>query len=189
MSNTVHVHVQYARPSTRAYVQQAHRADVPTYNRCTAQAVHAKYCTRTVWTSKHAYLRTIGASLRVLMPNTVHVQRAYPSMALCTLGASLKLPGRTLNMYTYRCTPRRAHSHAIEVPMYKYKYNVNAHVHKPTYNRCTAWGPFRLSTLKTVHVQIKVLTQTVIAASLRLPMPNTVQVQVQCARPRPRTHA
>ena len=102
MSNTVHVHVQYARPSTRAYVQQAHRADVPTYNRCTAQAVHAKYCTHTVWTSKHAYLRTIGASLRVLMPNTVHVQRAYPSMALCTLGASLKLPGRTLNMYTYR---------------------------------------------------------------------------------------
>ena len=129
MPNTVHIHVQCARPSTRAYVQQEHCSGRPrqtlytytysvhaqahglTCNRRIAQASNTKHCTRTrtVGTSKHMGVRTIGASLNLPIPTTVQVQvqRGHPR-------SRIHVQRRPRS--GYRCRP-----------LCKYKYSVSAH--------------------------------------------------------------
>ena len=91
--NFVQAQVQCVRTSTSSHIHYVRHSGYPcrilytytyrvhaqsrgiTYNRCIAQAAHAKHCarTRTVCTPKHAGLRRIGKLLKLLMPNTVHV--------------------------------------------------------------------------------------------------------------------
>ena len=90
LCTSTNTHIHYARRSGCScrtlcnfkYSVHVH-VHAPTYNRCIAQTTHVKHCTRTrtVCTSNHTGLGTIGASLRLPMPNNVHVhvQGAHPS--------------------------------------------------------------------------------------------------------------
>ena len=98
----------------------------PTYNKCIAQDVHAKHCTRsrTGCTSTHAHSRTIGASLRGPMPNTVHIHvRGARSTPLACNG------------YTAQATHNRhitltAHAeHCASIQTYTFARKVHHSVH------------------------------------------------------------
>ena len=95
-TNNAHVHVQFRRPSTRAYVLWAHRLGypcslrthihAPTYNGGTFPAIHVDHCASAsiACTPTSTYPRTIDTSLRPPMPNTVHVHTQGASQ-ICTV--------------------------------------------------------------------------------------------------------
>ena len=87
------------------YTYRGHaQARGSTHNRCIAQAVHVKQCTRTctVCPPKHADFRTLGASLKPPMPNTlhVHVEGVRQARALTSNRSTAKLRTLTRAMYT-----------------------------------------------------------------------------------------
>ena len=140
-----------------------------TYNRCIAQAVHAKHCarTRTVCTSKHTGICTLCASLRLPIPNTVdvHVECAHPRS---------RTPVQRRHRSGHPCQPRC-----------KYKYSVHAHVHATTHNRCiTQAAAEHCTCLRTGCTSTHAHSRT-IGASLRPLMLNTVHIHVRSARSTP----
>ena len=122
MPNTVKVQAQDVRARTSTHVHYVRRpvcpchklymytysahpqAPGPTHKRCIAQAVHAKHCTRrcTVCTPKNAGSRTLGASLKLPMPNTVyvHVPGARHERALTSNRSTADFRTRIRTVYT-----------------------------------------------------------------------------------------
>ena len=108
------------------------------YTTYATQTVDDKHCTctRTVCKLKTAGLCTIGASLRLSMPNTVHVHKqcARPSMRVhIQLAHHSNWPCRKLYMYTYSVNITRLHSRVIGEP----PKVVHVHV-RGTHDTCTA---------------------------------------------------
>ena len=128
----------------------------PTNDRCIAQAVHAKYCTgtSTACEPKHAGVRTIGASPRLSMPNTVRVlvQRVSPSTQ--AYAQSVHRSGGPCQI------------------LYGYKYSVRAQARGPTHDRCIAQVVYaKYCTCTSTACEPKHAGLRTIGASPRLSIP------------------
>ena len=146
------VHVQVQAP---VYTNQLHRSGCPY---------------RTLY--KHKHSRTLRASLRLSMPNTVLVQAQCVRTITSTHVHYVRRPGCPCHI------------------LYMYTYSVRAQARGPTHNRCIA---------QAVHAKHCTSTSTVrtykhkhsctLRTPPRLSMPYTVHVHVQRAHPSTRAYA
>ena len=162
----------------------------PTNDRCIAQAVHAKYCTgtSTACKPKHAGLRTIGASPRLSMPNTVRilVQRVRPSTRAyaqsvhrpgcpCQIlyGTSTACEPKHAGLRTIDASPRLSMPNTVRVEVQRVSPSTQAYarsVHRPG---C----PYHKLYVYKYSVQAQARGLSTIGASPRLSMPNVAQAQ------------
>ena len=170
MPNTVQVQVKCAHPRSRTHVHRRHRSGypcrplckykysvhahvhAPTHNRCIAHAAHAEHCTRsrTGCTSTHAHSRTIGASLRRPMPNSIHIRvRCARSTPLACNGYT-PTHNRNIPLTTHaeHCASIRIHTSARKVH-HSVRTCRTRHTHIHTYSRrrvhgscCTCRPPY-----------------------------------------------